>query len=91
MKIFRKDEASYLEWVESNRGSGFILNVDDPQSVPDYPKLHLARYKCVTSPTTENYTSNTYFKVCSQSISELESWSLKTYGKPATPCRGCFR
>ncbi|MCF9447844.1 hypothetical protein [Vibrio parahaemolyticus] len=91
MEIFRKDDMAYLDWANSHKETGFILNVDEPQGIKDYPKLHLARYQCVTSPTKTNYTNNTYFKVCSESRIELEKWSMETYGKAVTPCGVCFR
>ncbi|MCK8123868.1 hypothetical protein MTF66_02580 [Pseudoalteromonas sp. 2CM39R] len=91
MKEFVQDEQAYLQWATKYKDTGFILNVDEPQNVDDYPKLHLARYKCVTSPKKTNYTNNEYFKVCSESRAELEAWSKSKYGKELTLCGVCFR
>ncbi|KTF13035.1 hypothetical protein [Pseudoalteromonas sp. H105] len=91
MKVFVKDEQAYSQWATKYKGTGFILNVDEPQSVDDYPKLHLARYQCVTSPKKTNYTNNGYFKVCSENRAELEVWSKSQYGKELTLCGVCFR
>ncbi len=91
MIIFKNDEAGYLEWAKLYKNTGFILNVDDPQNIEDYPKLHLAKHQCVTSSKKTNYTVNTYFKVCSENRSDLESWSQQKYAKPVTPCGTCFR
>lgn len=80
----------YIKWIEEN-SNGFVLNIDqtkDPSKIyKDYPKIHFAN--CGQLNKRPGRTTKKYFKVCSNSIEELERWSLNTYNKELTPCRTC--
>jgi len=71
-EIFKKDEKGYLLWAAKNPG-GFIVNTDESATRPDYPMVHRATHKAVTSHQRQGYTTGRYFKVCSKDISELET------------------
>lgn len=89
MKIFRHDDKGYLEWVADNT-NGYVVNIDEPNSFTQYPMVHKATHKLISSSSRRNYTTAQYFKVCSINLDELETWSLKTYGKKLTKCKTCM-
>ena len=84
------NDDEYIKWIEEN-SNGFVLNIDqtkDPSKIDkDYPKIHFAN--CGQLNKRPGRTTRKYFKVCSNSIEELEQWSLNTYNKELTPCRTC--
>ena len=84
------NDDEYIKWIEEN-SNGFVLNIDqtkDPSKIyKDYPKIHFAN--CGQLNKRPGRTTKKYFKVCSNSIQELERWSLNTYNKELTPCRTC--
>ena len=86
----RPNDDEYIKWIEEN-SNGFVLNIDqtkDPSKIyKDYPKIHFAN--CGQLNKRPGRTTKKYFKVCSNSIEELERWSLNTYNKELTPCRTC--
>ena len=93
IKIFKDmpDDGAYIDWLKNNK-NGFVLNIDKGGTQSIYPKLHKA--SCSSFPIEKkdkNWTTKAsdYFKVCSNSIEELEQWSLNTYNKELTPCRTC--
>lgn len=56
LREFRNDEKGYLRWAQENP-HGFIANADEPARSPDYPMVHRATHRSMTSPTRKNYTS----------------------------------
>lgn len=96
LKIFKNtlDDSEYLEWKEKNQ-DGYILNVKKAKAQPkDYPKMHSVREanrkKCIKG---GNYTteSSDYYKVCSNSILELEVYSWQECNIHLTGCGHCMR
>lgn len=88
-EIFKNDEKGYLRWVAENP-RGFIVNADDPATSPDYPMVHRATHKAMTSPRRGNYTTGRYFKVCSNDMSELEDWAKAERKRQLSPCGVCM-
>lgn len=86
---FKDDEAGYLKWVFANQG-GYVANVDEPNYFSQYPMVHLASHKLVSSAKRNNYTTGRYLKFCSVSLQELEQWSQAKYGRPLTRCAQCM-
>ena len=86
----KPNDDEYIKWIEEN-SNGFVLNIDqtkDPSKMyKDYPKIHFGN--CGQLNKRPGRTTKKYFKVCSNSIEELERWSLNTYNKELTPCRTC--
>ena len=86
------NDAAFIEWLKNNQ-NGFVLNINKKGKVsPIYPKLHKA--SCSSFPIEKkdkNWTTKAsdYFKVCSNSIEELEQWSWVKYQKGLNPCRIC--
>ena len=88
-KKFEKDEERYLEWVQNNP-NGFIVNADEPASSTEYPMVHRATHRLMTSPKKQNYTTGRYFKVCSNDMKDLETWAKQVRGRSLNPCRKCM-
>jgi hypothetical protein len=86
---FESDESGYLRWVQANP-SGYVVNVDVPQHAPQYPMVHLASHKVVSSPARGNYTTGRYVKFCSLSLEALEQWAQDRYARSLTRCVQCM-
>ena len=86
----RPNDDEFIEWIEEN-SNGFVLNIDqtkDPSKIyKDFPKIHFAN--CSQLNKRPGRTTGKYFKVCSNSIEELEQWSWVKYQKGLNPCRIC--
>ena len=84
------NDDDYNKWIEEN-SNGFVLNIDqtkDPSKIyKDYPKIHFAN--CGQLNKRPGRTTRKYFKVCSNSIEELEQWSWTQYQKGLTLCGTC--
>ena len=84
------NDDEYIKWIEEN-SNGFVLNIDqtkDPSKIyKDYPKIHFAN--CGQLNKRPGRTTRKYFKVCSNSIEELEQWSWFKYQKGLTLCGTC--
>jgi hypothetical protein len=89
LKTFRDDETGYLAWVQTHP-DGYVVNIDEPPIAPQYPMVHIASHRIISSPTRTNYTTGRYFKVCSTELEELERWAQRKYGRPLTRCRQCL-
>ena len=85
---FENNEKGYLDWIRLNQ-SRFVLNTDQDHVSPVYPMLHRASHRLISSPARENYTTNRFFKVCSDNVRELESWSRTERGRSLTKCKTC--
>lgn len=86
----KPNDDEYIKWIEEN-SNGFVLNIDqtkDPSKIyKDYPKIHFAN--CGQLNKRPGRTTKKYFKVCSNSIEELERWSWFKYQKGLTLCGTC--
>ena len=86
----KPNDDEYIKWIEEN-SNGFVLNIDqtkDPSKIyKDYPKIHFAN--CGQLNKRPGRTTKKYFKVCSNSIDELEQWSWFKYQKGLTLCGTC--
>lgn len=88
-EIFRDDEKGYLLWAARNP-DGFIVNTDKAGTDPHYPMVHRATHRIMTSPKIQNYTTASYFKVCSNDMDELERWSERERRKSLSRCGTCM-
>ncbi|HFF2080229.1 TPA: hypothetical protein ACGBGA_002830 [Pseudomonas aeruginosa] len=86
LELFKDREVEYLQWVESNPAA-YVANVDKAHSFPHYPVVHHA--SCSTLAGKENYTVGDYYKVCADTLEEVEQWSLREVGRPAHCCVVC--
>ena len=86
MRCFKNNDAGYLAWTVAHP-NGFIVNVDEPQTWPDYPMVHSVAHKSMTTAKRSNYTTGRYYKICSDDLSELEEWSKENHGKRLTFCQ----
>jgi hypothetical protein len=86
---FQNDEDAYLRWVQANP-DGYVVNVDEPRSFPQYPMVHRASHKVMSTPARTNYTTGDFIKICSMDLNALEQWSQEKYGRSLTRCAGCM-
>lgn len=89
IEIFDKDEDRYIAWVKANQ-AGFVANIDRELNVPQYPMLHKATHKLISSPKIGNFTTGDYTKFCSTSRFEIERYARKNYVRILTYCTTCF-
>ncbi len=89
IKHFTNDEAAYLDWVAANQ-SGYVVNVDEPRSFPQYPMVHRASHRVISTLTRTNYTTGKFMKVCSLDLNALEEWSREKYGRSLNRCAACM-
>jgi hypothetical protein len=88
-QTFVNDENGYLGWVQAHP-NGYVVNIDNPQVTPQYPMVHAASHRSMSTPARTNYTTGRYFKVCSEQFEELEAWAQSKYGHALTRCRQCM-
>ncbi len=100
IKIFEDmpNDNDYNKWIKENP-NGFVLNIErrkDPSNIHEsHPRIHFAN--CFQLKNQKNQknkkpgssTTGDYFKVCSNSIEELEQWSWFKYQKGLNPCGTC--
>ena len=91
--VFKDDEKKYLEWIQKNEDSGYVLTtVRD--IYPGYMSLHRASCKMISrymkNMTYGAFTERKYIKICSPSISELAGWIYGNGGEGFTKlCSKC--
>jgi hypothetical protein len=86
MRGFRNNDEGYLKWIESHP-AGFVVNVDVPQTRDEYPMVHSAQHKLLSSAAVGGYTTGDYEKICSDDMEELEEWAKETHGKRLRFCQ----
>ncbi len=67
-----------------------FANIDYDGRIRSYPMVHRASHKSLSTAKRGNYTTARYYKVCSQDLEELESWSRERFGKNLTRCKTCM-
>lgn len=90
IELFKNREDEYLGWIEKNH-NGYVLNIDEPQVFANYPMIHKASHKLLSSPKIGNFTTAQYFKVCSVDRDLLEKWAIDKYQKEVTLCNVCMK
>ena len=86
---FDRREHDYLAWVQANP-DGFVANVDRAQVVPQYPMIHRASHRALSSPRIGNFTTGDYLKFCAIDQEALERFLASRFSRPATYCRQCM-
>ena len=85
------NDDEFIEWIDENP-NGFVLNIhrrQDPSNIHEsHPRIHFANCSQLNKKPGSSTTGD-YFKVCSNSIEELEQWSWVKYQKGLNPCRIC--
>lgn len=87
---FDKREMEYLQWVQAHP-EGYVVNLDRARVRAEYPIVHAASHKLVSSPSRTNYTDGDYIKVCSENLHDLEKWALSTARRPLARCGVCMK
>jgi len=88
-EVFDKNETGYLRWVATNQ-TGFIVNTDHDHRSDDYPMVHRATHRALTSERRRNYTTGRFFKVCSNDITDLEQSARRVRNRSLTRCAKCM-
>jgi hypothetical protein len=68
MQTFVNDDSGYLAWIAAHP-EGFVLNA--PRTGRQLLALHRARCAFISNPGRANYTTTSYFKVCSAARDDL--------------------
>ena len=91
LKVFKNEpnDVDYFKWLATNP-DGYVLNIA-LSHYHLYPMIHAAKCHHVSSDKTINYTTQNYYKVCSNSIAELEAYSWQEHHKALTPCGTCMK
>ena len=89
LEVFIRAERDYLQRAATE--AGFIVNADHDRVSRDYPMVHRATHRALTSPKRQNYTTKRFFKVWSDNTAELEQWAQQDGRRPLRPCRVCLR
>lgn len=86
MQSFKDREEDYLQWLAKNPTS-YVANIDKAHSFVGYPLVHHA--SCGHLTRGENFTTGAYYKVCSDTLEELEEWCLQDHHKSLRYCVVC--
>ena len=89
MRIFDRDDAGYVDWLESNP-HGFVLNsYRGPKT--SYLILHQAVCKSVSriADPPVRWTTSEFIKVCATDVAEIEEWCGNKTGSSPQPCGMC--
>ncbi|PBS12396.1 hypothetical protein CMZ82_09570 [Lysobacteraceae bacterium NML93-0792] len=89
VELFDNREEDYLAWVQAHP-QGFIANMDDNRNVPQYPMIHRASHKTMSSQKIGNFTTGGYVKYCSLDLGALERHLQKQHARPITFCSVCM-
>ena len=88
MIIFDNDEEGYLRWICDNP-KGFVINASKGGGNDlSYAKLHKADCYFISTDKITNYTTTTYYKVCSRDKQELVNWG-HTHSSKFDECKIC--
>lgn len=74
-KLFWDKEQEYRKWVADNQETGFIVACDKAGVMTQYPMIHRASHKLLSSEKIHNYTTGDYFKVCALDEESLVRWA----------------
>ena len=88
--LFDNDDAGYLSWIASFP-NGFVINIDRAELLPQYPMVHAASHRAISSPSIGNFTTGDYVKYCCDDLAELKSFAMDHFRMPLTRCLQCMR
>jgi hypothetical protein len=89
MIIFINEDEAYLRWIDQNP-CGFVVNANRVPK-PNYLILHRSTCNHIATNARENWTTNSYIKICSNSIDELRDWATRDVGGQVQQCGSCNR
>lgn len=89
MLEIRDDDDQFIAWL-GQHPNGFVVNAERAPRA-GYLVLHKATCPWIskTSQSAGAWTHRCYIKICSEQISELESWARRETGGTLTACRKC--
>ena len=87
--LFDDEEEAYLLRIEANP-DGFVVNTDRRRTMPDYPMIHAANHKSLSSDKIGGFTSGAYIKICSPHRAKLEKFCEREFGRQVTVCATCL-
>ena len=65
MVTIENDDDAYLAWLDANP-DGFVVNAENPPRAATI-RLHRVRCTHISTPARTNWTTGSYFKLCSVS------------------------
>lgn len=89
VEVFDDRESEYLDWVARNP-AGYIANMDRAERVPQYPMIHRATHRAVSSDRIGGFTTGAYLKLCSTDLDVLQRELQDRYRRAATQCKQCM-
>jgi hypothetical protein len=95
-KRFFNQEQGFTAWIQLHASDGFVLNchkgrTSEEAGVPYM--LHEARCPTlngVDPRTGRNYTTSTFYKVCSTDRDGLDRWAREAEAGPIRLCKRCL-
>ena len=76
--MFIDDDEGYIDWVKENP-KGYVINCYRTPTA-SYLILHLGNCPFIASDEPNNWTTETYIKVCSDNYVHLQDWVMKSMG-----------
>lgn len=89
VEVFDNRESEYLVWVQANP-HGFVATIDRTGRLANYPMVHSASHRLVSSPKIGNFTTGDYIKFCSIDLVVLERYAQQKFARPLTRCSQCM-
>ena len=87
MEIFDDRENEYRAWLLNN-SDGYVVN-SRKRIDKSYLILHRSTCGSISSEKIQNYTTTSYFKICSVRVGELEKWAREMVNGTLKKCRLC--
>ncbi|MGY1521526.1 hypothetical protein [Luteimonas sp. A482] len=89
VEMFDNRESEYLAWV-ARHPAGYVANADRADNVAQYPMIHRASHRAVSSDKIGGFTTGAYIKFCSIDL-ELPRRELHArFKRRATHCGQCM-
>lgn len=88
VEVFDDRESDYLGWI-ARHPEGYVANVDRAGVVPQYPMIHRASHRLMSSDRIGGFTTGAYLKLCSTDLDALQREVQVRFKRPATHCKVC--
>lgn len=83
VELFDRREDGYSLWVQEHP-DGFVANVDRANVAAQYPMIHRASHRLISSPRIGNFTTGDYLKFCSAGLEALERYLERRFQRRPT-------
>lgn len=89
VETFDDRESEYLDWI-ARHPDGYVANADRADVVPQYPMIHRASHRLMSSERIGGFTTGAYIKLCSIDLETLRRALHARFRRPATHCGHCM-